>query len=60
MLNIQIDRDKIARLGVNVNDVQGVISHAIGGQAVSNLISDRRFDIVGALARSFTQRCRYD
>lgn len=47
MLNIQIDRDKIARLGVNVNDVQGVISHAIGGQAVSTLFQgDRRFDIV--------------
>lgn len=47
MLNIQIDRDKIARLGVNVNDVQGVISHAIGGQAASTLFQgDRRFDIV--------------
>lgn len=47
MLNIQIDRDKIARLGVNVNDVQGVISHAIGGQAVSTMFQgDRRFDIV--------------
>ena len=47
MLNIQIDRDKIARLGVNVNDVQAVISHAIGGQAVSTMFQgDRRFDIV--------------
>ena len=47
MLNIQIDRDKIARLGVNVNDVQAVISHAIGGLAVSTMFQgDRRFDIV--------------
>lgn len=47
ILTVDIDRQKIARLGVNVADVQEVISIAINGRATGNLFQgDRRFDIV--------------
>lgn len=47
MLNIQINREKTARLGLNISDVQGVISAAIGGKESGTLFQgDRRFDIV--------------
>jgi cobalt-zinc-cadmium resistance protein CzcA len=45
-LRITLDRDAIARYGLNVEDIQRVIELAIGGQAVSTLYDgDRRFDI---------------
>ncbi|MDY7574858.1 CusA/CzcA family heavy metal efflux RND transporter [Actimicrobium sp. CCI2.3] len=47
MLTIRIDREKTARLGLNVSDVQQVISTAIGGTEAGTLFEgDRRFDIV--------------
>ena len=47
MLTIHIDREKIARLGVNVGDVQDVIAIAVGGREAGVLFQgDRRFDIV--------------
>ncbi|MFT5533595.1 MAG: cobalt-zinc-cadmium resistance protein CzcA [Burkholderiaceae bacterium] len=47
MLTIQIDREKTARLGLNVGDVQQVISTAIGGAEAGTLFQgDRRFDII--------------
>lgn len=47
MLNIQIDREKAARLGLNISEVQEVISAAIGGKESGTLFQgDRRFDIV--------------
>jgi len=47
MLTIQIDREKTARLGLNVSDVHEVIGAAIGGSAAGTLFEgDRRFDIV--------------
>ncbi|MDD2991099.1 MAG: CusA/CzcA family heavy metal efflux RND transporter [Zoogloea sp.] len=47
MLTIDIDRDKTARYGLNVGDVQDAVSTAIGGQEAGTLFEgDRRFDIV--------------
>jgi heavy metal efflux system protein len=47
VLTIDIDREKIARLGLNVSDVQDVVSIAFGGQEAGTLYEgDRRFPIV--------------
>ena len=47
ILTVQIDREKIARLGVNIADVQDAVSIALNGRE-SGLVfeGDRRFDIV--------------
>lgn len=46
-LRIGVSRDAIARLGLNVRDVQDVVELALGGQAVSVVFEgERRFDIV--------------
>ena len=45
-LRIQIDRQEVARYGINVRDVQDVIELAIGGRAVTTLFEgERRFEI---------------
>lgn len=41
-LNIQIDRERAARYGVNVSDVQTVVANAIGGAPVSNFLEDEK------------------
>jgi len=41
-LNIQIDRDKASRYGINVNDIQTVVANAIGGAAVTNFLEDEK------------------
>ncbi len=47
MLTVQIDREKAARLGLNVGDVQAVLGAALGGQEAGAVFEgDRRFDIV--------------
>jgi len=47
MLTIQIDREKTARLGINVGDVQDAVSIALGGREAGVLFEgDRRFDII--------------
>ncbi|MCE1242177.1 MULTISPECIES: CusA/CzcA family heavy metal efflux RND transporter [Rhodocyclales] len=47
MLTVDIDRDKTARYGLNVGDVQETISTAIGGREAGTMFEgDRRFDIV--------------
>lgn len=47
MLTVNIDREKTARYGFNVNDVQEVIATATGGREAGTLFQgDRRFDIV--------------
>ncbi|MDD5034459.1 MAG: CusA/CzcA family heavy metal efflux RND transporter [Methylococcaceae bacterium] len=43
---IEIDRSKIARYGIDVKDVEGVIEMAIGGKPASQMLEgERRFDI---------------
>ncbi len=47
MLTVNIDRAKIARLGLNVNDVQDALSIAVGGREAGLLFQgDRRFDVI--------------
>jgi len=47
ILTVNIDRQKIARLGVNVADVQEAISIAMNGRETGTLFQgDRRFEIV--------------
>lgn len=41
-LNIQIDRERAARYGINVNDIETVVANAIGGAAVTNLLEDEK------------------
>jgi len=51
MLSVQVDRDKTARLGLNVSDVHEVIGNAIGGGNAGTVFEgDRRFPIVVRLA----------
>ncbi|RJP72014.1 MAG: efflux RND transporter permease subunit [Ignavibacteriales bacterium] len=45
-LTINIDREKIARYGLNINDVQNVIEIAVAGKTASRLYEENRiFDI---------------
>jgi cobalt-zinc-cadmium resistance protein CzcA len=47
VLNIDIDRQAVARYGLNIADVQEVISVAIGGREAGQVFQgDRRFDLV--------------
>lgn len=47
MLTVNIDRQKTARYGLNVGDVQEAISIAVGGREAGTLFDgDRRFDII--------------
>jgi cobalt-zinc-cadmium resistance protein CzcA len=46
-LQIKIDRDKIAKFGINVEDINEVIETALGGKAAGVIFEgDRKFDIV--------------
>ncbi|HTF65874.1 MAG TPA: CusA/CzcA family heavy metal efflux RND transporter, partial [Edaphobacter sp.] len=46
-LRIDVDRNKIARYGLNVEDINAVIESAIGGVPVSTLYDrDRQFDVI--------------
>ena len=46
-LKIDVDRQKIARYGLNIEDVNSIVESAIGGIAVSTLYDrDRQFDII--------------
>ncbi|MFL9896382.1 MULTISPECIES: efflux RND transporter permease subunit [Paraburkholderia] len=47
VLTINLDRDKLARYGVTVGDIQDTVAAAVGGQKAGTLFQgDRRFDIV--------------
>ena len=46
-LSISIDREKIARYGLNVADIQNIIEIAIGGKSATQPSEDNKaFDIV--------------
>jgi cobalt-zinc-cadmium resistance protein CzcA len=56
-LRIQIDRARIARYGLNVDDIAPMIESALGGAAVGTVFEgDRRFD----LAVRYTPEARSD
>jgi cobalt-zinc-cadmium resistance protein CzcA len=46
-LNFTVDRDKAARYGINVSDVQDAIQTAVGGNALTQVLQDdQRYDLV--------------
>ncbi|MGA7796762.1 MAG: CusA/CzcA family heavy metal efflux RND transporter [Candidatus Acidiferrales bacterium] len=46
-VQIDVDREKVARYGINVADVEGVIQAGVGGQAATQVIQgERLFDLV--------------
>jgi cobalt-zinc-cadmium resistance protein CzcA len=46
-LNFSVDRDKAARYGINVSDVEDAVQTAVGGNAISQvLIGEQRYDLV--------------
>lgn len=46
-LLIDVDREKIARYGINVSDVEAVVQAAVGGQAATQVIQgEKLFDLV--------------
>lgn len=53
MLQIAVDRDRAARMGLNIGDVQDMIASATAGRQAGILFEgDRRFDIVVRLPES--------
>ena len=53
-LLIDIDREKIARYGINVSDVEAVIQAAVGGQATTQVIQgEKLFDLVVRMQPQF-------
>jgi cobalt-zinc-cadmium resistance protein CzcA len=53
-LNIRIDRQKAARYGLAVNDVNTVVQAALGGTVATTLLeADRQFGVVVRLAREY-------
>ena len=53
-LLVDVDREKIARYGINVADVEAVISAAVGGQAVTQVIQgEKLFDLVVRMQPQF-------
>ncbi len=53
-LEIKIDRDRAARYGVNVGDIQDVIETALGGKAITMIVAGReRFPVRIRYARTF-------
>jgi cobalt-zinc-cadmium resistance protein CzcA len=54
VLNITVRRDEIARYGINVADVQGVIQTAVGGTQAGEIVQgNQRFELVLRLAESY-------
>jgi cobalt-zinc-cadmium resistance protein CzcA len=53
-LLINVDREKIARYGINVADVEAVIQAAVGGQAATQVIQGEKvFDLVVRMQPQF-------
>ncbi|HUO01516.1 MAG TPA: CusA/CzcA family heavy metal efflux RND transporter, partial [Rhizomicrobium sp.] len=53
-LSIKIDRAKIARYGINVDDVNNLIETAVGGTAATQVVQgEKQFDLVVRLDRQY-------
>ncbi|MBS0569025.1 MAG: efflux RND transporter permease subunit, partial [Proteobacteria bacterium] len=53
-LAIQLDRAKLARYGLNVDDVNGLIETAIGGSVATQVVQgEKQFDLVVRLDKSY-------
>lgn len=55
-LLIDVDRDKIARYGINVADVESIVQAAVGGQAATQVIQgEKLFDLVVRMKPEFRE-----
>jgi cobalt-zinc-cadmium resistance protein CzcA len=53
-LTIKIDRAKIARYGINVADINGLIQTAIGGDVATQVVQEeKQFDLIVRLEREY-------
>ncbi|MGA7713030.1 MAG: CusA/CzcA family heavy metal efflux RND transporter [Rhizomicrobium sp.] len=53
-LTIKIDREKIARYGLNVDDINGLIQTAIGGDVATQVVQqEKQFDLVVRLEHQY-------
>ena len=58
-LIVQVNRDKIARYGVNVADVEGIVQAAVGGQAATQVIQgEKLFDLVVRMKPEFRENAQ--
>jgi len=58
-LLIDVDRDKIARYGINVADVEAIVQAAVGGQAATQVIQgEKLFDLVVRMEPRFRENPR--
>jgi cobalt-zinc-cadmium resistance protein CzcA len=55
-LLVDVDREKIARYGINVADVEAVVQAAVGGQAATQVIQgEKLFDLVVRMKAEFRE-----
>ena len=55
-LTINVDRDKIARYGINVADVEAIVQAAVGGQAATQVVQgEKLFDLVVRMKPEFRE-----
>jgi heavy metal efflux system protein len=55
-LLINVDREKIAKYGINIADVEAVVQAAVGGQAATQVIQgEKLFDLVVRMEPQFRQ-----
>lgn len=55
-LTIDIDRNRVARYGINVADINGLIEAAVGGAAATQVVQgERTFDLVVRLRPEFRE-----
>jgi cobalt-zinc-cadmium resistance protein CzcA len=58
-LLIDVDRDKIARYGINVADVEAIVQAAVGGQAATQVIQgEKLFDLVVRMKPEFRENAQ--
>jgi cobalt-zinc-cadmium resistance protein CzcA len=58
-LLIDVDRDQIARYGINVADVEAVVQAAVGGQAATQVIQgEKLFDLVVRMKPEFRENAK--
>jgi cobalt-zinc-cadmium resistance protein CzcA len=55
-LIVDVDRERIARYGINVADVEGIVQAAVGGQAATQVIQgEKLFDLVVRMEPRFRE-----
>ena len=58
-LLVDVNRDKIARYGINVADVEAVVQAAVGGQAATQVIQgEKLFDLVVRMKPEFRENAQ--